>query len=884
MNEYQMLINGSSAGSLAGKIVVSWNPANGEPAGRYHYGGTGEAEMAVQAARTAFDSGPWPRLTPAERAVYLSRLADLLQSHITLLSAIETADSGGLRNRTAFDVMQGARFIRRMAGYSAHRFEWKKELPKGSAMNPSINYQVREPIGVCVGIIPWNFPLLMALWKIAMAIVTGNTIVLKPSPETPLSALLLGQIIIKSGLPPGVVNIVTGEGKEVGEYLVQHPLVDRIAFTGSFAVGKRILEMSSVTMKRVSLELGGKSANIILGDADMDMAIDGAMFAAFLHSGQVCESGSRLLIPAEKADAILGELNARIRKIRIGNPADPLTQMGPLISKQHLARVNGYVEQAVENGAVVLTGGKRRKPAGFESGFYYEPTVLDGVHTGMRVFHEEIFGPVLTITTFENEQEAVILANNSSYGLAAGIWSRNIGRAKELAAQLKAGTVWINDWHMFHDFGPFGGYRRSGLGRELGQEGLESYTEVKHLHIGIEWDANARPGHRVFHDRDPAAGYEQILPTRVISGPGSVSRLAGEMKFSTRIFLITDQGVSATKIIGRIRDIIGEYVVAVFDEIPQDSGIEIVNKAVDMGRRIGINTILSVGGGSVIDTGKAIAAALGMGSSAEELIGVNNMEGKSVRHIAVPTTAGSGSEVTNVAVLKNEFLGIKSYILDDAVFPELAILDPELCFSLPPLLTAATGFDALCHAIEAVMSRRSNPHSDALALQAITLICRNLEHAVNNGNDPASRAALLNAANLAGMAIVNARVGLVHAMSHALSALHGIAHGVANGILLPYVIRWNASPEVSLRFVRIAVAMDLPDRTDTTIRQAEKVALAVTSLLQRCSHPVSLGKVGLSAGDLDACARTAITDLAILSNIRQVNSANEILAIYQAAL
>ncbi len=882
-HDFKLLIGGRLMPAAMAEARFSFNPGNGEPAGQYAYGDISDASESVRAARQAFDRGPWPGLSPRERARILLNLADLLQADISQLAYLESLDSGGLYFRTRYDVMMAVRFIRRMANYVSHDFPWKEELPKGSPMYPSLNYILHQPVGVCAAIIPWNFPLLMAVWKITMATLAGNTIIVKPSPETPLSALFLGELIIKSGFPDGVINVITGPGKEMGEYLVRHPDVDMISFTGSVNTGKQVMKNASETLKRISLELGGKSANIILPEANFEMAMDGAVYAAFLHSGQVCESGSRLFLPQEHSKELLDGIVKRVHKMRVGYQLDPAAQMGPLINRQHQEKIEQFIASGLKDGAAMLTGGENLTIKGFEKGFYTRPVVFGEVSPEMKIAREEIFGPVLTVFTYKNEDELVELANQTNFGLAAGIWSTNLARARGMAEQLRVGTVWINDWHVFHEFGPFGGYKQSGIGREFGKAGLESFLEIKHVHLGTESEAAAKPGHRRMVDMGLPLGFEYNVPVRVISGPGSILRLAGEKELSGKKFLVlTDPGVRNTGLIEKLYQILGDNIAAVFDSIPQDSGLTVVDEATRMGKKFGANAVLSVGGGSVIDTGKAVAVTLRSGRDALEIVGFNHLSGERCCHVAIPTTAGTGSEVTGIAVLKNEKTLSKAICADSLLFPDLAVLDAAVTVTLPALLTISTAMDALTHAIEAYVSTKSSPVSDALALEAISLIMNNFESVVAEPRNIAARHALLTASNMAGMAINMARVGLVHAISHAIGTVYGAGHGTLNAILLPHVIRWNAlHPDIAKRYSAILTSLGITD-----INNAEAgivLGNKISALLKRNGHPVSLNEIIVKNEENERCAILAFDDLSLLTNPRPVTDPSVILDIIEKA-
>jgi acyl-CoA reductase-like NAD-dependent aldehyde dehydrogenase/alcohol dehydrogenase class IV len=888
MKTWRLLIDGDLTQAADGREAVSCDPGSGEPVGRYAHASAPDVEAAVAAARRAFDQGPWPGLSPDQRGRLLVELADAIMARSSEFALLESRDSGGLRTRTHFDVTQGTRFMRRMARLAATEFPWREPLPKGSPLVPARNYIRREPIGVCAAVIPWNFPLLMALWKISMAVVMGNTLVLKPAPATPLSALLLGEVIAAAGFPPGVINILAGPDDGLGERLLRHPLVDRVAFTGRPATGRGVLAAASETLKRVTLELGGKSANIVLEDADLDMALEGALFAAFLHAGQTCEAGTRLILHEAIAEDFLERLVARARAIRVGYQLDPDTVMGPVISAEHAAAIERHIIGAQREGAVLRCGGERVSVPGFPGGHYLAPTIFSQVTPGMALAREEVFGPVLAVMTCRNDEDAAALANASDYGLAAGIWSRTVSRAENLAARLRAGTVWINDWHAFHECGPFGGYRRSGLGRELGLEGLHAYTEVKHVHVGTEGEARAKLAHRALGGRAQPLGYDHAAPVRVICGPGAIARLASETcgLAEPRYLLITDPGVQAAGLVDRVLAVVGADVAAIFRDVPSDSGLDVADAAAEAGRRAGTNAVLSLGGGSVLDTGKAVSLAMGLRTRAGGLTGMFHLAGgRRLPHTVVPTTAGTGSEATDVIVLRHERLGIKTFILDPLVTPDLAILDPLLTLTLPPLTTAATGLDALTHALEALASRKANPIASAHALHACRLIAANLPAAVRRGNEAPARTALLSAAHLAGLAIADARVGLAHALAHAVGIRHGVHHGLANGILLPHVIRWNSAQlETAERYREAAAAMRVDlDPTLPAERVGERLAEGIDALLRDCGHPRRFSELGLPRTDMALCASLALSDPAIWTTPRTPESVREVEGILEAS-
>jgi phenylacetaldehyde dehydrogenase len=474
----KMLINGKWVDSASGKTFQSFNPATGGVLAEVAEGDQEDINRAVSAARAAFDSGPWRRrLTPAERGRAIWKLADLMDQHAEELALLETLDNGKpLTISRAVDIPASAEMFRYMSGW-ATKIEGTT-IPVSVGFPPGAQYfayTLREPIGVVGQIIPWNFPLMMAVWKLAPALAVGCTIVLKPAEQTPLTALKLGELIAEAGIPDGVVNIVPGFGETAGAALAAHPDVDKVAFTGSTEVGKLILQAAAGNLKKVSLELGGKSPNVVFKDADLEQAIPGAASAIFFNQGQCCCAGSRLYIEQSVFDKVAEGIAETAQKMKVGSGLDPATEIGPLVSDEQLNRVCGYLESGAAEGARALVGGKK---VGAE-GYFVEPTVLVDVKPQMKVVQEEIFGPVVVATPFKDPEEVLPVANDTIYGLAAGVWTRDISKAHRLASELRAGTVWINCYNVFDAALPFGGYKQSGWGREMGKEVLELYTEVK---------------------------------------------------------------------------------------------------------------------------------------------------------------------------------------------------------------------------------------------------------------------------------------------------------------------------------------------------------------------------------------------------------------------
>jgi phenylacetaldehyde dehydrogenase len=479
------LINGEWVGAVSGRTFESLNPADGSLLAKVPDSDKEDISRAVAAARRAFDSGPWRRMTPSERGKLLWRIGDLVLEHADEFAELESLDNGKPRAvaRVA-DVPLAADLFHYMAGW-ATKIEGNT-IPISVPYAPGAQFHaftLREPVGVVGQIIPWNFPLLMAAWKLGPALTAGNCVVLKPAEQTPLSALRLGEVLLEAGLPPGVVNVVTGFGETAGAALAAHDAVDKVAFTGSTEVGKSIVRAASGNLKKVSLELGGKSPNIVFKDAaDMRTAIKGAANAVFFNHGQCCCAGSRLLVEQEIFDEVVTGVADEAKKIRLGPGMSPDTQMGPLVSQEQLERVTRYLDQGKQDGACYVAGGER-----FGSkGYFVQPTVATDVTPRMSIVREEIFGPVVVAQPFSSPDEVVALANTTDYGLAAGIWTRDVAKAHKIAAQLRAGTVWINCYNVFDAALPFGGYKQSGWGREMGHEVLELYTEAKAVVIGLD--------------------------------------------------------------------------------------------------------------------------------------------------------------------------------------------------------------------------------------------------------------------------------------------------------------------------------------------------------------------------------------------------------------
>jgi len=472
-----MLIGGEWRDAASGQRIDVRDPATGEVVTSVPAAGAADVDLAVRAARAAFESREWGAARPVDRERWLLKLADLLEANAAEFAEIETIDNGKpLVISQRVDVPSAVDFLRYCAGW-ATKVEGTTVEPSltGFRKNEFFAYTRREPVGVVGAIIPWNFPLLMAVWKIGPALATGCCVVLKPAEDTPLSALRLAALALEAGVPPGVLNVVTGDGPAAGAALAAHPGIDKVAFTGSTAVGKRIGQAALENMTRISLELGGKSPVIVLDDVDPAVAANGAANAIFFNSGQVCVAGSRLYVQRKAYDAVLDGVTAIAAKMRIGPGMEKGTQLGPLVSERQLQRVSGYVQAGLDDGATLVAGGARHGTRGW----FHQPTILTGVGASARVAQEEIFGPVLVATPFDDVDDIAALANNTAYGLSASIWSNDLKRVHRLIPRLKAGTVWVNCHGLLDNALPFGGYKQSGIGREMGRAMIDLYTETK---------------------------------------------------------------------------------------------------------------------------------------------------------------------------------------------------------------------------------------------------------------------------------------------------------------------------------------------------------------------------------------------------------------------
>lgn len=471
-----LLIGGKWVPAKSGKTFLTINPANEEAIAEIAEGDSADIDEAVRAARKAFEEGKWTATSPHQRTRLLLKIAELIESHADELATLETLDNGLPLTITKGMVSSAADTFRYYAGWST------KIYGETNPSEPSMfNYTLREPVGVCGQIIPWNAPMMMAAWKIAPALACGNTVILKPAEQTPLTALRIGELLLEAGIPEGVVNIVTGFGETAGAAIARHPDIDKVAFTGSTEVGKLILQASAGNLKRVSLELGGKSPNVIFADADLQKALPASMAAFCAMSGQVCAAGTRIFVEQGLHDQFVDQLTAATAGIKPGDPFAPGTFMGPLVSKDQFDRVNSYLDLGKAEGAKVALGGT----SGEGKGYFVNPTIFTNVKNNMRIAREEIFGPVAAVIPFKDETDAVLQGNDTTYGLAAAVWTRDISRAHKVARALKAGTVWVNTYLELDVTSPFGGYKQSGIGRELGKHSIDLYTQIKSVFVKL---------------------------------------------------------------------------------------------------------------------------------------------------------------------------------------------------------------------------------------------------------------------------------------------------------------------------------------------------------------------------------------------------------------
>ncbi|MGH2765579.1 MAG: aldehyde dehydrogenase family protein [Actinomycetota bacterium] len=483
MREYGLFIGGEFAPAASGETFETRDPSTGEVVATVAKAGAEDVDRALSAARRAFDEGPWPTMKPRERTRIMLEVLDRLVEAQEEIAALETADAGHTRRMSnLFTVPYSNEFWRYLA-QAAGALSYIEPVPRYDFPTAAWEFVERSPFGVCAQIVPWNVPYMMAIWKIAPAIATGNTVVLKPAMETPVTAMELARIVAGSDIPPGVVNVLPGPGIPVGEAMVTDPRVDKISFTGSTEVGRRIMQLASPQVTYATLELGGKSPSIILDDADLDVAVPGSLWAMYLHQGQICQAGTRLLVPSALYDEVTARAVELVEGMTIGSAHDYESDLGPVLNETQFSTIERYVELGKREGAKLLTGGERLTGNGLDKGYFVRPTIFGDVENSMKIAQEEIFGPVLAVIRYDSVDEAVRMANDSIYGLAAGVWSRDIPRALEVVRRLRAGTVWVNDFHLISPAAPFGGFKQSGVGREHGEWGLKGYLEVKAVHV-----------------------------------------------------------------------------------------------------------------------------------------------------------------------------------------------------------------------------------------------------------------------------------------------------------------------------------------------------------------------------------------------------------------
>lgn len=479
-----LYIDGEWVASADGTCSPVVNPSDATVVAEVDVATDDQVQAAIAAARRAFDRTDWPRTPTAERAAILDRVADAIDRDLEAMALLETLNTGKAMRESRWDMADVARVFRYYADLADK--DTSRIVDSG---NPDARSRiVYEPVGVCALIGPWNYPLLQMSWKIAPALAAGNTVVMKPAQATPLTAIHLTRLLEEAGVPGGVVNLVLGPGGRVGQALADSPYVDLISLTGGLEAGRALLRSAAINLKKVALEMGGKSPNIVFDDADFETAVDNALTAAFTHSGQVCSAGCRAIVQDTIYDRFVAEVGRRADLIRLGVGTDPATEAGALISAEHRAKVEGFVASAIAEGARLVAGGRRPAEPELQAGFFYRPTVFADVHPTMRIVREEVFGPVLTIERFATEDEAIALGNDTTYGLAGAVWTADAARAQRVAARLRHGTVWINDYNTYLPQAEWGGFKQSGIGRELGPMGLDEYREAKHI-----WE-NTSPG------------------------------------------------------------------------------------------------------------------------------------------------------------------------------------------------------------------------------------------------------------------------------------------------------------------------------------------------------------------------------------------------------
>ncbi|RFU64940.1 aldehyde dehydrogenase family protein [Peribacillus glennii] len=489
LKHYKLFLDGAFVDAEEGNEIEVINPADESVVGYVALATQKDAEKAVNAAKKAFESGIWSNKTPAERSKVLNSFANLIEENYEELTKLFIAETGSTVGKTEIEFKNAIDGYRTYANLVNSGYEYEAISPNSVMGIPSFNFVNRVPVGVVVGIIPWNWPLYLAMWKIAPALAAGCTIIIKAANETPLHTLEVAKLAEKAGIPSGVLQVITGDGPEVGEYLVTHPYVNKISFTGSNAVGKRIMNLASDDLKRVKLELGGKSAQIFLKDADLDIAIDGALFTGYQHNGQTCHNGTRVFVPRSIHDQVVDRLVERTKAIQVGDPSvNPNAGIGPVVSKVQYDRIKNYIAIGLQEGATIAVGGDEPQGEQFQKGFWINPTIFTNVTNDMRIAREEIFGPVIVVIPYDEIDEAIAMANDNVHGLSGNVWSKSVDRAVEVAKQMRTGMVLINDSALISNKAPFGGFKHSGIGRESGIYGLLEFTEMQHIHVGLSSD------------------------------------------------------------------------------------------------------------------------------------------------------------------------------------------------------------------------------------------------------------------------------------------------------------------------------------------------------------------------------------------------------------
>ena len=480
ISEEKLLIDGNQVSALSGETKTLINPANDRQLAIVANADTQDMNLAVEAAHRAFYDGPWRRINSRDRTRLMLKIAELIREKLDELARLESSNVGKPLRESEDEVLLAANCFEYYAGVINK--SGGQTIPVAAS---GISMTFREPIGVCVQIVPWNFPIAIASWKIAPALAMGNTVIVKPASQTPLTALRLGEIALQAGIPPGVLNIVPGPGSPAGETLVKHPLVRKISFTGSTENGTHVMKLAADGIKRVTLELGGKSANIVFADADRETALNGAVWSVLGNAGQDCCARSRLLIEDSIYDNFLSDLSGLFQAVQIGDPLDKQTEMGPLISKEHRSRVYDYIETGINEGAGLIAGGKIPEEKALSAGNYLQPTLFSQVNNNMKIAREEIFGPVLCAIPFKDEQEAVSIANSSDYGLSGSVWTSDLQSALRVVKAMETGVISVNTGHSVHLEAPFGGVKKSGVGRELGLAALDHYSDLKSVFISL---------------------------------------------------------------------------------------------------------------------------------------------------------------------------------------------------------------------------------------------------------------------------------------------------------------------------------------------------------------------------------------------------------------